>query len=466
MNACSTSPDKRVVVVGLGTSGIAACRLLASRGARRSSATDAKPRETRLGRGRARSRREGVTLVARRPRRARDFDERRPRRRLAGRAVVPGARGRRARGRPHLGRGRARGRRRSRSAGARSSPSAAPTARARRRRSSARSSSAPGKRDVRRRQPRRAARRARRRAVRRRSSSRSRASRWSASTRSARSVARAPQRHARSPRSLPERSTPTRDAKGNAFVRQTPDDVAVVPDGDARLPARRRRAARAASSRSAPAATSTCDADADRRSPRARRYPRAKHRASRAGTTRSTSPRRSRRSRPFGVDAATSSRDVLASFRGLPHRMAFVARDRAAFATTTTRRAPTSAPSVTALRGIVEQRVVLIAGGRDKGGSYGPLVDALREKGRAAVAHRRGRGAHRATPIGDVVAGRASRRRWTRPCASPPSSRSPATRCCSRPRARASTCSATTRTAATRSSRAVRALATRDRRRP
>ena len=28
---------------------------------------------------------------------------------------------------------------------------------------------------------------------------------------------------------------------------------------------------------------------------------------------------------------------------------------------------------------------MLIAGGRDKGGSYGPLVDALRERGRAAV---------------------------------------------------------------------------------
>ena len=31
--------------------------------------------------------------------------------------------------------------------------------------------------------------------------------------------------------------------------------------------------------------------------------------------------------------------------------------------------------SVTAVRGIREEKVVLIAGGRDKGGSYGPLVD-------------------------------------------------------------------------------------------
>jgi UDP-N-acetylmuramoylalanine--D-glutamate ligase len=41
--------------------------------------------------------------------------------------------------------------------------------------------------------------------------------------------------------------------------------------------------------------------------------------------------------------------------------------------------------SVTALRGLREARAVLIAGGRDKGGSYEPLAAALREKGRAVV---------------------------------------------------------------------------------
>jgi UDP-N-acetylmuramoylalanine--D-glutamate ligase len=41
--------------------------------------------------------------------------------------------------------------------------------------------------------------------------------------------------------------------------------------------------------------------------------------------------------------------------------------------------------AVTALKGLGEARVVLIAGGRDKGGSYGPLVEALLQKGRAAV---------------------------------------------------------------------------------
>ena len=41
--------------------------------------------------------------------------------------------------------------------------------------------------------------------------------------------------------------------------------------------------------------------------------------------------------------------------------------------------------SVTALEGLLESRAVLIAGGRDKGGSYGPLAQALAKKGRAAV---------------------------------------------------------------------------------
>jgi UDP-N-acetylmuramoylalanine--D-glutamate ligase len=40
---------------------------------------------------------------------------------------------------------------------------------------------------------------------------------------------------------------------------------------------------------------------------------------------------------------------------------------------------------VTALLGLTEARAVLIAGGRDKLGSYAPLVQALGQKGRAVV---------------------------------------------------------------------------------
>jgi UDP-N-acetylmuramoylalanine--D-glutamate ligase len=41
--------------------------------------------------------------------------------------------------------------------------------------------------------------------------------------------------------------------------------------------------------------------------------------------------------------------------------------------------------AVTALLGLTEPRAVLIAGGRDKLGSYAPLVQALAQKGRAVV---------------------------------------------------------------------------------
>jgi UDP-N-acetylmuramoylalanine--D-glutamate ligase len=57
---------------------------------------------------------------------------------------------------------------------------------------------------------------------------------------------------------------------------------------------------------------------------------------------------------------------------------------------------------VTALEGLLETKAVLIAGGRDKEGSYAPLVEALRAKGRAAVLI--GEAAERiARAIGDAV---------------------------------------------------------------
>jgi UDP-N-acetylmuramoylalanine--D-glutamate ligase len=58
--------------------------------------------------------------------------------------------------------------------------------------------------------------------------------------------------------------------------------------------------------------------------------------------------------------------------------------------------------AVTALLGLGEERAVLIAGGRDKGGSYAPLVDALRRKGRAAVLIGEAAGAI-AAAIGEAV---------------------------------------------------------------
>jgi UDP-N-acetylmuramoylalanine--D-glutamate ligase len=86
---------------------------------------------------------------------------------------------------------------------------------------------------------------------------------------------------------------------------------------------------------------------------------------------------------PFGVAAATI-RSVLARFAGLPHRTALVAEVRGVRFYDDSKGTNVGA-TVTALDGLAEARAVLIAGGRDKGGSYAPLAAALARRGRAAV---------------------------------------------------------------------------------
>jgi UDP-N-acetylmuramoylalanine--D-glutamate ligase len=173
-------------------------------------------------------------------------------------------------------------------------------------------------------------------------------------------------------------------AKGNAFAKQTAGDWAVVPAGDATC---RREAARGAGRvvTFGPGGDLdvTADAVVDRRS--GERFERAAmaltggHNALNVAAAIAAVV-------PFAgpaVDAATLRR-VLATFRGLPHRTALVAEiDGVRFYDDS--KGTNVGASVTALEGLVEPRAVLIAGGRDKGGSYGPLVDALVRKGRAAV---------------------------------------------------------------------------------
>lgn len=75
---------------------------------------------------------------------------------------------------------------------------------------------------------------------------------------------------------------------------------------------------------------------------------------------------------------------AIAAFATLAHRTAFVA-ELGGVRFYDDSKGTNVGASVTALRGMRESRTVLIAGGRDKGGSYEPLVDALRERGRAVV---------------------------------------------------------------------------------
>jgi UDP-N-acetylmuramoylalanine--D-glutamate ligase len=87
--------------------------------------------------------------------------------------------------------------------------------------------------------------------------------------------------------------------------------------------------------------------------------------------------------RKLGADE-DAIRRALVRFEPLAHRMAFV-RELKGIRFYDDSKGTNVGASVTALLGLMEARGVLIAGGRDKLGSYSPLVEALREKGRALV---------------------------------------------------------------------------------
>jgi UDP-N-acetylmuramoylalanine--D-glutamate ligase len=170
-------------------------------------------------------------------------------------------------------------------------------------------------------------------------------------------------------------------AKGNAFRNQLADDWAVVPAGD---PTCAREAGRGGGRQvtfgPGGAVDVTEDAVVDRRS--GERFARADmaltggHNALNVAAAIACVT-------PLGVDAPILRR-VLREFRGLPHRTALVAEiGRVRFYDDS--KGTNVGAAVTALEGLLEPAAVLIAGGRDKGGSYAPLASALARKGRAAV---------------------------------------------------------------------------------
>jgi UDP-N-acetylmuramoylalanine--D-glutamate ligase len=170
-------------------------------------------------------------------------------------------------------------------------------------------------------------------------------------------------------------------AKGNAFVRQTEEDWAVVPFGDTTCMREAKRGrARVATFGRGGVVDVTEDAVIDRRMDE--RFARADmaltggHNALNVAASVACV-------RPFGVTGATI-RGVLSAFRGLPHRTALVAELRGVRFYDDSKGTNVGA-AVTALDGLREPRAVLIAGGRDKGGSYAALVQSLARKGRAVV---------------------------------------------------------------------------------
>jgi UDP-N-acetylmuramoylalanine--D-glutamate ligase len=170
-------------------------------------------------------------------------------------------------------------------------------------------------------------------------------------------------------------------AKGNAFVRQTADDVAVVPFGDdICLREARRGAGRIVTFGPGGDVDVRTDAVVDMRTGDS--YARAEmaltggHNALNVAVAIGCV-------RALGVEPRTI-RCVLRDFRGLPHRTALVAEVRGVRYYDDSKGTNVGA-AVTALGGIVEPKAVLIAGGRDKRGGYDALVGAIRAKGRAAV---------------------------------------------------------------------------------
>ena len=104
--------------------------------------------------------------------------------------------------------------------------------------------------------------------------------------------------------------------------------------------------------------------------------------------------------RVFGVGKEEIN-EGLRRFRALPHRMALAGRHQGVSFYDDSKATNVGA-AVTALLGLTEEKGVLVAGGRDKMGSYDALVAALREKGRGAVLL--GEAAARIeAAIGDVV---------------------------------------------------------------
>jgi UDP-N-acetylmuramoylalanine--D-glutamate ligase len=171
------------------------------------------------------------------------------------------------------------------------------------------------------------------------------------------------------------------DAKGQAFANQVATDTAVVPAGDAECArqARRGKGKVVTFGSGADYATSVgavVEGATGVRFSLADTDFHGGHNVANAAAAVAAA-------RALGVsDVATVT--GLHAFRALAHRMARV-RDLDGVHYYDDSKATNVGAAVTALLGLDEPRAVLVAGGRDKLGSYEPLVTALLAKGRAVV---------------------------------------------------------------------------------
>ena len=174
------------------------------------------------------------------------------------------------------------------------------------------------------------------------------------------------------------------NAKGNPFHRMTETDVAVIPKGDPIVlkQAKRGSAIVVTFSATDPAADVALVGDHIEDRIHKARYPLSllqiagRHNIENACASIALA----------SVMGASSEAitEALGSFKGLGHRTILVGEIKGVRYYDDSKGTNVGA-SVAALRGLAEDKAVLIAGGRDKLGSYGPLVDALRDKGRGLV---------------------------------------------------------------------------------
>ena len=176
------------------------------------------------------------------------------------------------------------------------------------------------------------------------------------------------------------------NAKGNPFATMTYPDVAVVPNRDARCMQQARRGqARIVTFGTAPA-EHLADVVGGERCLEHRLFGysfskdilkiRGRHNIENACAAIAIAA-------DLGVSSNAIER-ALATFEGLSHRTVLV-EEVSGVRYYDDSKGTNVGASVAALRGLAENRAVLIAGGRDKLGDYAPLVRALSEKGRALV---------------------------------------------------------------------------------
>jgi UDP-N-acetylmuramoylalanine--D-glutamate ligase len=170
-------------------------------------------------------------------------------------------------------------------------------------------------------------------------------------------------------------------AKGNMFVNQTESDVAVVPKGDS-VVGREAQRGEGRLVTFGPGGDVCTDEHAFVDRLRGHTYPlsvtRLEGAHNRLNICAAIACAAEAGAGPDAIRAA------LGAFKGLAHRTSLVGEVRAVRFYDDSKGTNVGA-AVAALRGLPEAKVVLIAGGRDKLGSYEPLVEELRHKGRALV---------------------------------------------------------------------------------